>query len=85
MFGIRGPNNVMFSTIEQEKVNSPLSRKELDGRFIYLTRKLPFPEVVVNPVLGDFGFVILLNDDLKYREAVQPKAYHAPEVIIKTP
>jgi serine/threonine-protein kinase SRPK3 len=84
MFGV-GATDRAFTTFEQNELQTPSPRKELDGRFIYLTRELPLPEDLANPVLCDFGSAVPLDDDREHREDIQPNAYRAPEVIIEAP
>jgi serine/threonine protein kinase len=84
MFGI-GATDAAFINFEQEELKSPSPRKEVDGRFIYLTRELPMPQQLANPVLCDFGSAVPLDDGREHREDVQPDAYRAPEVILEAP
>ena len=84
MFGI-GPADAAFTAFEQEEVQTPSPRKEVDGRFIYLTRELPMPQDLANPVLCDFGSAVPLDDGREHREDIQPDVYRAPEVIIEAP
>ncbi|SPQ25165.1 6e3f3706-14b7-4df7-a929-197a7e1160d0 [Thermothielavioides terrestris] len=84
MFGI-GATDAAFINFEQEELRSPSPRKEVDGRFIYLTRELPMPQQLANPVLCDFGSAVPLDDGREHCEDVQPDAYRAPEVILEAP
>lgn len=71
MLGI-GATDMAFTTFEQEELKNPSPRKELDGRFVYLTRELPMPQDLANPVLCDFGSAVPLDDGREHREDVQP-------------
>ncbi|KAK3987686.1 Serine/threonine-protein kinase, partial [Cladorrhinum sp. PSN332] len=85
MHGI-GTKDTMFTTLEQDELQNPSPRKELDdGRFIYLTRELPLPQILENPVLCDFGSAVPLDDGREHREDIQPDVYRAPEVILEAP
>lgn len=84
MFGI-GTTDAAFTAFEQDELQNLSPRKELDGRFIYLTRELPMPQGLANPVLCDFGSAVPLDDGREHREDIQPNAYRAPEVIIEAP
>lgn len=68
---------------EQAEIDSPSSRKETNGRVIYLSRQVQKPKGIGPPVLCDFGaahFGGKLNSS-----DVQPNQYRCPEVILDMP
>ncbi|MCJ1291464.1 hypothetical protein MMC34_003008 [Xylographa carneopallida] len=63
------------------ELESPSPWKDVDGRAVYLTRKLGRPKLFGRPVLCDFGqarYGNAKNDDL-----IQPQNYRAPEVMLE--
>ncbi|KAB8207555.1 kinase-like domain-containing protein [Aspergillus parasiticus] len=81
-------NNIMFELAddsvfiksEDDELQNPSPRKELDGRAIYLSRELEIlPGKIGSPVLCDFGSATL--GSIEHSEDVQPDIYRAPEVI----
>jgi serine/threonine-protein kinase SRPK3 len=70
---------------QQEELDEPCPRKELDGRTIYLSRELRQLKVFGAPVLCDFGSTVRLDDGAEHREDIQPNVYRSPETILKTP
>lgn len=81
MFGIA--DDSVFSDFEQNELQDPCPRKELDGRTIYTSRKLRMPKRLDPPVLCDFGSAVL--GDEEHSEDIQPDIYRAPEVILEAP
>ncbi|KAE8330588.1 kinase-like protein [Aspergillus sergii] len=85
-------NNIMFELAddsvfiksEDDELQNPSPRKELDGRAIYLSRELEIlPGKIGAPVLCDLGSATL--GSIEHSEDVQPDIYRAPEVILKAP
>jgi serine/threonine protein kinase len=85
-------NNIMFeladesvfAKFEQDELQDPSPRKEVDGRTIYLSRDLEIiPSKLGAPVLCDFGSAVA--GDIEHTEDVQPDIYRAPEVILEVP
>ncbi|KAL2838560.1 kinase-like domain-containing protein [Aspergillus pseudoustus] len=85
-------NNIMFeladdsvfAKFEQDELQDPSPRKELDGRTIYLSRDLEMiPGKLGAPVLCDFGSAVA--GGIEHTEDVQPDIYRAPEVILEVP
>jgi serine/threonine-protein kinase SRPK3 len=70
---------------QQEELDEPCPRKELDGRTIYLSRELRQLKVFGAPVLCDFGSTVRLDDGAEHREDIQPNVYRSPETILKIP
>jgi serine/threonine-protein kinase SRPK3 len=66
--------------LEREELESPCPRKEVDGRFIYVSRKLGTPKNLAPPVLCDFGATV--SGEKENVEDAQPNLYRAPEVIL---
>lgn len=81
MFGIA--DDSVFSDFEENELRDPCPRKELDGRTIYVSRKLGMPKKLGAPVLCDFGSAVL--GDEMHSEDIQPDIYRAPEVILEVP
>jgi serine/threonine-protein kinase SRPK3 len=75
----------VLEAFEQEELNEPCPRKELDGRTIYLSRELGTPEEFGAPVLCDFGSAVRLDDGTEHREDIQPNVYRAPEILLDIP
>ena len=76
MFGI--DDDSVFRHFEENELQDPCPRKELDGRTIYIS-----PKQLGAPVLCDFGSAVLGNE--KHSEDIQPDIYRAPEVILEVP
>ncbi|KAK2591913.1 hypothetical protein QQS21_010387 [Conoideocrella luteorostrata] len=84
-------DNIMFeisdesvlSDFEQGELQNPSPIKELDGRFIYMSRELGMPKRMGAPVLCDFGSAVVGGTE--HLEDVQPNIYRAPEVILEVP
>ncbi|KAB8249042.1 kinase-like domain-containing protein [Aspergillus flavus] len=77
-------DNSVFTKFEEDELQNPSPRKELDGRSIYLSRELEMiPGKLGAPVLCDFGSAML--GDVEHLEDVQPDIYRAPEVILEAP
>ncbi|MCJ1385099.1 hypothetical protein MMC17_008218 [Xylographa soralifera] len=71
----------ILKDFEMAELESPSPWKDVEGRFVYLTRKLGRPKAFGRPVLCDFGqarYGNVENDAL-----IQPKNYRAPEVILE--
>ncbi|KAH8195932.1 hypothetical protein TruAng_009911 [Truncatella angustata] len=81
MFGI-GDNSV-FSDFEEQELQKPCPRKEVDGRTIYVSRELRMPKEWGAPVLCDF--ISAMPGDMEHLEDIQPNIYRAPEVILEAP
>lgn len=81
MFGIE--DDAVFSDFEQQELQGPSPRKEVDGRTIYVSRDLRMPERWGTPMLCDFGSAV--RGDEKHVEDAQPDFYRAPEVILQVP
>ncbi|KAE8141341.1 kinase-like domain-containing protein [Aspergillus pseudotamarii] len=77
-------DNSVFIKFEEDELQDPSPRKELDGRAIFLSRELEMiPGKLGAPVLCDFGSAML--GDIEHLEDVQPDIYRAPEVILEVP
>jgi serine/threonine-protein kinase SRPK3 len=74
----------VLRAFEQEELDKPCPRKELNGRTIYLSRELSKPEFGA-PVLCDLGSAVRLDDGTEHREDIQPNVYRAPEIILDIP
>ncbi|CAG8325404.1 unnamed protein product [Penicillium nalgiovense] len=81
MFGIA--DDSVFSDFENNELQNPCPRKELDGRTIYTSRALRMPKNLGAPVLCDFGSAVM--GDEQHSEDIQPDIYRAPEVILQVP
>jgi serine/threonine-protein kinase SRPK3 len=81
MFSV--PNDIVFQELEQNELQDPSPRKEIDGRTIYVSSELGRPTELGPPVLCDFGSAVLGN--IEHTEDVQPNIYRAPEVILEAP
>lgn len=81
MFGIA--DDSVFSEFENNELQDPSPRKELDGRTIYLSRELRMPREWGAPVLCDFGSAV--PGDSARSEDIQPDIYRAPEVVLGAP
>ncbi|KAG6099016.1 hypothetical protein E4U31_004584 [Claviceps sp. LM219 group G6] len=75
----------VLSDFEQEQLDDPCPRKEVDGRTVYESRLLPSPKILGAPVLCDFGSAMRLDDGIPRLEDIQPSTYRAPEVILEIP
>jgi len=76
-------DEAVFQEFEQEELERPSPRKEVDGRVIYLSRQLNVPQSLAEPVLCDFGSVVA--GEQANTTDVQPTLYRAPEVILQVP
>ncbi|KAJ5187847.1 hypothetical protein N7449_010841 [Penicillium cf. viridicatum] len=81
MFGIA--DDSVFSDFENNDLQNPCPRKELDGRTIYTSRELRMPKNLGAPILCDFGSAVI--GDEEHSEDIQPDIYRAPEVILQAP
>ncbi|CEJ54499.1 Putative CMGC/CLK protein kinase [Penicillium brasilianum] len=81
MFGIE--DDSVFSDFEERELETPSSRKELDGGIIYVSRELGMPREWGAPVLCDFGSA--MPGGIEHFEDIQPNIYRAPEVILEAP
>ena len=81
MFGITDES--VFTDFEEEEMNDPCPRKEVDGRIIYTSRMIKSSSSgdIGPPVLCDFGSAVL--GDAEHLECVQPHIYRAPEVTMR--
>ncbi|KAI3005603.1 hypothetical protein CBS147346_4269 [Aspergillus niger] len=82
MFGIK--DDSVFTDIEENELQRPVPRKEVDERTIYMSRELKVPKGIGAPVLCDFGSAMVVNDEYQ-RVFIQPQIYRAPEVILGVP
>ncbi|KAK7528433.1 kinase-like domain-containing protein [Phyllosticta citriasiana] len=80
-----GADSSVLRDFEQEELEEPCPRKEVDGRTIYLSRELNTPKDFGAPVLCDLGSAVPLDDGAEHREDIQPNVYRAPEVILDIP
>ncbi|KAG5914186.1 hypothetical protein E4U61_006019 [Claviceps capensis] len=80
-----GAGKSVLEALEKEDLENPCPRKEVDGRTIYLSRKLGIPKQVGDPVLCDLGSALRLGHGITRREDIQPDIYRAPEVILGIP
>lgn len=78
-------DEAVLSEFEQDELETPSPRKEVDGAFVYLSRKLGFPEALGAPMLCDLGAAMPLDDGVEHREDIQPSIYRAPEIILDIP
>jgi serine/threonine-protein kinase SRPK3 len=74
----------VLRAFEQEELNEPCPRKELEGRTIYLSREFSTPKDFGAPVLCNLGSAVGL-DGAEHREDIQPYVYRALEVILDIP
>lgn len=81
MFGIS--DDSVFTDFENNELQNPCPRKELDGRTIYTSRALRMPKDLGAPILCDFGSAVM--GDEEHSEDIQPDIYRAPEVILQAP
>jgi serine/threonine-protein kinase SRPK3 len=81
MFGIA--DDSVFGDFENNELQNPCPRKELDGRTIYTSRGLRMPKSLGAPILCDFGSAVM--GDEEHSEDIQPDIYRAPEVILQAP
>ncbi|KAJ5113713.1 hypothetical protein N7456_002247 [Penicillium angulare] len=81
LFGI--DDESVFFDFEQNELDSPCPRREIDGRTIYTTRELRIPKNLGAPILCDFGSAV--RGDEQHTEDIQPDIYRAPEVILQVP
>lgn len=81
MFGIA--DDSVFTEFENNELENPCPRKELDGRTIYTSRTLRMPKNLGPPILCDFGSAVM--GDEEHSEDIQPDIYRAPEVILQAP
>ncbi|KAK4122939.1 serine threonine protein kinase, CMGC group [Parathielavia appendiculata] len=63
-------DDLIFDQFEQQELESPSPREEVDGHFIYLFRELSIPDSLGPPALCDFGF---------------PNLYRSAELILQVP
>ena len=81
MFGFEDDSALV--EFEQAEMDSPSPRKEVDGRFIYVSRQVQKPKDIGPPVLCDFGGAFF--GDKLHDNDVQPDQYRCPEVILEIP
>ncbi|KAJ7716685.1 kinase-like domain-containing protein [Mycena metata] len=79
MFGIKD-GIAAFEKFEQAELERPSPRKEIDGRFIYLSRQL---DQTRDLDLPDFGEARC--GEQRRTQDVQPDKYRSPEVILQVP
>ncbi|RDL40153.1 uncharacterized protein BP5553_00132 [Venustampulla echinocandica] len=80
MFGFIDDLDPAFAEFEEENIRSPSPRKEVDGRFIYVSRDLGQPKGLGLPVLCDLGNVV--DGQVKHIRDIQPDVYRSPEMIL---
>lgn len=81
MFGIS--DDSVFIDFENNELQNPCPRKELEGRKIYTSRQLRMPKNLGAPILCDFGSAVMGNEE--HSEDIQSDIYRAPEVILQAP
>ena len=74
------PDKSILKGFEDAELDSPSSRKILDGRTIYKSRKFVFPKSTGFSVLCDFGEA--RRGIFNHNGLIQPEIYRAPEVIL---
>ncbi|KAG6875361.1 hypothetical protein C0993_009585, partial [Termitomyces sp. T159_Od127] len=86
------PSNVMFTIkdptalemFEKAELEYPSPRKEMNGRFIYLSHAIGDQDKAeCFPVLCDFGHAVWGGE--KHSSAAQPDLYRSPEVTLQVP
>ena len=70
----------VFSTIEQDELAHPSTRKILPNRTIYLSRPMPITKGF--PILSDFGAARQDDPSDCFSSDVMPGVYRAPEIIL---
>ena len=75
----------VLTQFENQELEVPSPKKDLDGGVIYLSRDMGTPKAFGAPVLCDFGSAVALDDELEHREDIQPDIYRSPEVILDIP
>lgn len=80
-----GADESVLREFEQEELNNPCPRKELEGRTVYQSRELNQAKNFDALVLCDFGSAMTLDDGIARREDIQPDVYRAPEVVLGIP
>lgn len=75
----------VLTQFENQELEEPSPKKEVDGGVIYLSREMGTPKSFGAPVLCDFGSAVPLDDGLEHREDIQPDVYRSPEVILDIP
>ncbi|KAG6186197.1 hypothetical protein E4U10_005854 [Claviceps purpurea] len=80
-----GADESVLREFEQEELNNPCPRKELEGKTVYQSRELNQAKNFDALVLCDFGSAMRLDDGITRREDIQPDVYRAPEVILGIP
>ncbi|KAK4132163.1 protein kinase, partial [Trichocladium antarcticum] len=68
---------------QQDELENPYPRKEVDGRIIYVSRQLNVPKRLGLPVLCDFGSLVS-GEQLNITD-VQPDIYRGPEMLFGIP
>ncbi|KAG5988033.1 hypothetical protein E4U52_006952 [Claviceps spartinae] len=80
-----GADESVLRELEQEELNNPCPRKELEGRTVYQSRELNQAKNFDALLLCDFGSAMTLDDGIARREDIQPDVYRAPEVVLGIP
>ncbi|KAG6215641.1 hypothetical protein E4U34_005568 [Claviceps purpurea] len=80
-----GTDESVLREFEQEELNNPCPRKELEGKTVYQSRELKQAKNFDALVLCDFGSAMHLDDGIARREDIQPDVYRAPEVVLGIP
>lgn len=75
----------VLTEFENQELNEPSPRKEVDGGIVYLSRETGTHRAFGAPTLCDFGSAVPLDDGLEHREDIQPDVYRSPEVILDIP
>ncbi|WEW55344.1 hypothetical protein PRK78_000773 [Emydomyces testavorans] len=76
-------DDTALEDFEREELENPSPRKEVDGRFIYVSRQLNPPKNYTPPVLCDFGSAV--SSEKENTTVVQPEVYRSPEVTLGIP
>ncbi|KAI9823354.1 MAG: hypothetical protein M1819_001362 [Sarea resinae] len=79
LMGIDDPS--IFAKFEQYEAESPVPRKELDGRIIYMSRPMPLSKGL--PLLSDLSEARFGGSE--HIDLIMPDVYRAPEVILGMP
>jgi serine/threonine-protein kinase SRPK3 len=80
MFSFTDDLDPAFAEFEEEEIRIPCPRKEVKGRFIYVSRELAQPKGLGPPVLCDLGNAV--DGQVKHIEDMQPDVYRSPEMIL---
>ncbi|KAI1920683.1 hypothetical protein LOZ12_005618 [Ophidiomyces ophidiicola] len=74
----------VFTTFENAELQTPVPRKVLEDRTIYMSRRIPLTEKF--PLITDFGEAHIFGENEKFPwEDVMPDVYRAPEIVLRMP